>query len=378
MIRWLKNLERWPRWWLILAGLTWLAVIGFIDYQTGYEMLFSVFYLLGVGLAAWFVGRWFGLVMSLLSVVVWIAGDMAAGAKYKQQWIPIWNALILLVFYLIVVWLLASLRSLQRELETRVKERTRALTREMAERQRLEEEILAISEREQRRMGHDLHDGLCQHLTATALAGQVLDERLSARGLPEAAAAANVVRLVEEGINLARNMARGLYPVEMEAEGLMAAFQDLADTITRGAKVRCVFECRLPVLIHDDGVAAQLYRIVQEAVRNALQHGRPKRIGINLSERQELVTLTVEDDGAGLPEGGTKRGGLGVRIMAHRAAMIGGRFAIEPAPTGGTIVTCSFPATRIEESSRHGGERRSRKSYDTRKSHRQKNYLSRR
>lgn len=246
MIRWLKNLERWPRWWLILAGLTWLAVIGFIDYQTGYEMLFSVFYLLGVGLAAWFVGRWFGLVMSLLSVVVWIAGDMAAGAKYKQQWIPIWNALILLVFYLIVVWLLASLRSLQRELETRVKERTRALTREMAERQRLEEEILAISEREQRRMGHDLHDGLCQHLTATALAGQVLDERLSARGLPEAAAAANVVRLVEEGINLARNMARGLYPVEMEAEGLMAAFQDLADTITRGAKVRCVSNAACP------------------------------------------------------------------------------------------------------------------------------------
>jgi signal transduction histidine kinase len=317
-------------------------------------MLFSVFYLLDVGLAAWFVGRWFGLLMSVLSVVVWIAGDMAAGAKYKQEWIPIWNALILLVFYLIVVWLLTSLRLLQRELEIRVLDRTRALTREMAERQRLEEEILAISEREQRRMGHDLHDGLCQHLTATALAGQVLDERLSARGLPEAAAAAKVVKLVEEGIDMARNLARGLYPVEMEAEGLMTAFQDLAEAITRGAKAKCVFECRLPVLIHDDGVAAQLYRIVQEAVRNALQHGHPKRIGINLSEQGGRVTLTVEDDGAGLPEGGSKGGGLGIRIMAHRAAMIGGHFAVEPAPTGGTIVTCSFPATRPEEAPQGG------------------------
>jgi len=347
MIGWLKNLERWPRPWLVAAGLTLLVVIGFIDYQTGYEMLFSVFYLLEVALAAWFVGRWFGLLMSVLSVVVWIGGDMAAGARYHQPWIPIWNALILLVFYLIVVWLLTNLRLLQRELEIRVSERTRALTREMGERQRLEEEILAISEREQRRMGHDLHDGLCQHLTATALAGQVLDERLSARGLPEAAAAAKVVRLVEEGINMARSMARGLYPVEMEAEGLMAAFQDLADNITRSTRVRCVFECRLPVLIHDDSVAAQLYRIAQEAVRNALQHGRPKRIGINLSEHQGQVSLTVEDDGAGLPEGGA-RNGLGIRIMAHRAAMVGGRFAIEPAPTGGTIVTCFFPGRHSE------------------------------
>jgi signal transduction histidine kinase len=262
--------------------------------------------------------------------------------------VPIWNALILVVSYFAVVWLLASLHTLKRELEIRVAERTKALTREMAERQRLEEEILAISEREQRRMGHDLHDGLCQHLTATALAGQVLDERLSAQGLPEAADAAKVVRLVEEGINLARSLARGLYPVEMEAEGLMTAFQDFTDSISQSTKVRCVFECQSPVLIHDDAAAAQLYRIAQEAVRNALQHGRPKRIGISLSERNGRVTLAIEDDGAGLPEGGPKSPGLGIRIMAHRAAMIGGHFAIEPAPTGGTIVTCSFPATRPE------------------------------
>ena len=96
----------------------------------------------------------------------------------------------------------------------------------MAERQRLEEEILKVSEREQRRIGHDLHDNLCQHLTATALAGQVLGERLAAKTLPEAADAAQVVQLAEEGIDLARNLARGLYPVEMEAEGLMGAFQE--------------------------------------------------------------------------------------------------------------------------------------------------------
>jgi signal transduction histidine kinase len=343
MVRLLERLERRSQPFLVLAGLAVLVVIGTIDYLTGFEVLFSVFYLLEVALAAWFVGKGFGLLMSVLSVLVWIGGDLAAGARYSNPLIPVWNALILMVFYFVVVWLLTNLRALHRELEARVRQRTAALVREMAERQRLEEEILQVSEREQRRIGHELHDSLCQHLTGTALAGQVLGERLAAKSLPEAADADKVVELVEEGITLARNLARGLYPVEMEAEGLMAAFQDLADNLTKGARVRCIFECEAPVLMHDDAAATHLYRIAQEAVRNAIQHGKPKRIGITLAEQNGLVTLTVEDDGVGVPETAQKSGGLGVQIMAHRAAMIGGSFAIEPAPTGGTIVTCSIP-----------------------------------
>jgi signal transduction histidine kinase len=201
-----------------------------------------------------------------------------------------------------------------------------------------------VSEREQRRIGHDLHDSLCQHLTATALAGQVLSERLAARSLTEAADADKVVELVEEGINLARSLARGLYPVEMEAEGLMAAFRELADNLTKRTKVTCVFDCRTPVLVHDGATATHLYRIVQEAVSNAMRHGKARRIGISLSEEAGHVTLTIEDDGGGLPDDWQTREGLGIRIMAHRAAMIGGSLSVEPAPTGGTIVTCSVPA----------------------------------
>jgi signal transduction histidine kinase len=343
MLPLLEKLERRSRATLALIGLALLLLIGFIDYLTGFELLFSVFYLLEVGLAAWFIGKGFGLLMSVLSVAVWIGGDLAAGARYSTPLIPIWNALILMVCYFIVVWLLTSLRSLHQELESKVRQRTQALTREMAERQRLEGEILKVSEREQRRIGHDLHDSLCQHLTATALAGQVLGERLEAKSLPEAADAAQVVALVEDGISLARSLARGLYPVEMEAEGLMAAFQELAGNISKGAKTLCVFECATPVLIHDDAVATHLYRIAQEAIRNAIQHGKAKRIGISLYERDGLLTLVVEDDGTGLPEGGPASSGLGIRIMTQRMAMIGGTFAIELAPTGGTIVTCSLP-----------------------------------
>jgi signal transduction histidine kinase len=343
MYQLLVKLERHSRSSLVLTGLAILASIGFVDYLTGFELMFSAFYLLEVGLAAWFVGRGFGLLMSVMSVMVWIGGDLAAGARYSNPWIPIWNALILIVLYLIVVYLVTSLRTLHRELEARVQQRTAALTREMTERQRLEEEILQVSEREQRRIGHDLHDNLCQHLTATALAGQVLGERLAAKSLPEAADATKVVELVEDGIDLARNLARGLYPVELESEGLMAAFEELADNLTKGAGVLCVFECELPVLIRDNAAATHLYRIAQEAVRNAIRHGKARRIEMRLSDQDGLVKLTVEDDGVGLPEPLRPGGGLGMRIMAHRAAMIGGAFSIEPGLAGGTMVTCSFP-----------------------------------
>ncbi len=342
MARLFDNLEQRSKKLFVAALLAALTAIGLVDYLTGFQLVFSVFYLLVVGLGAWFVGAGFAAAMSLLSVVVAVGGDVAAGASYSTPLVPIWNALILLGFYLVVVWLVARLRSLQRTLESRVRDRTADLRREMAERERLEEEILQVGEREQRRIGHELHDTLCQHLTATALAGQVTAEKLGARSLPESADARRIVDLVEEGIEMARNLARGLYPVEMEAEGLMAAFQQMAQAINQAGRIRCVFECASPVLIHNDAVATHLYRIANEAVLNAVRHSKASQIGITLAERDGTVKLTVEDDGVGMPEGPTQGGGLGIRIMAHRAAMLNGAFSIEPGATGGTIVTCAF------------------------------------
>jgi signal transduction histidine kinase len=343
MIKLLQNLEHRSRPFWMLAGLGFLVLVGITDYRTGFELSFSVFYLLGIGLGAWFIGRWYGLFLSLLSVVVWITGDFAAGVHYSSPFIPIWNSTILLTFYSIVVWLLASLHSLHKGLEDRVRQSTLALTQEMAERERLEKEILEVSEREQRRLGRDLHDGLCQHLTGTALAGQVLREKLQAKASPEAADAAKIIGLVEDGITMARDLARGTYQVDKDAEGLMAALQELSANISKWSKTVCVFEHDAPVLIHNATTAMHLHRIAQEAVSNAIRHGKARRIVIELSERNGQVTLTVEDDGVGLSEGWQKSPGLGTRIMAHRAAMIGADFAIDLNPTGGTFVKCSLP-----------------------------------
>jgi signal transduction histidine kinase len=242
----------------------------------------------------------------------------------------------------VVVWLLAHLRSFHQNLEGQVRQRTTALTKEMAERERLERELLEISEREQRRIGQDLHDGLCQHLTGATLAGQVLEEKLAALNLSEATDANKVVEIIEEGINLSRSLAKGLYPVEMEADGLMLALEEFATTSGELFKVSCHFECDSPVLIHDPATAGHLYRIAQEAVGNAIKHGKARKILIRLDVSEESTVLSVMDDGIGLPEPLPENRGLGLRIMAHRSAMIGGVFNVRPAATGGTLATCEL------------------------------------
>ena len=211
--------------------------------------------------------------MSVLSVVVWITGELSPRPLFQfvHSHLERDHPDRLLLYRGLVP---DRLRSLHQELENHVRQRTTAWTQEMAERERLEKEILQITERERRRIGRDLHDSLCQHLTATALAGQVLGEQLDAGSLPDAADAGKLVELVEDGIKLARNLARGIYAIEMEAEGLMGAFRELADNITKGSKVSCVFECDSPVLIHDDAAATHLYRIAPR--RSAMRSVMPK------------------------------------------------------------------------------------------------------
>jgi signal transduction histidine kinase len=353
VLRIVKQLENRPRIAIVALASLIIAAVGFVDFVTGFETSFSIFYLLAIGLAAWFVGRGFAILLSILSVVVSLAGDVAEGAHFSSALIPAWNAVALLTFYLIVVWLLVSLRSLYQNLERQVRQRTTALTEEMAERERLERELLEISEREQRRIGQDLHDGLCQHLTGAMLAGQVLEEKLAALHLPVAEDAGKVVEIVEEGINLSRRLAKGLYPVELEADGLMLALEEFAATSSAVFKVACRFECDSPVLVRDPATAGHLYRIAQEAVGNAIKHGKAKNILIRLEAGENGNELSIQDDGTGLPDPLPKQRGMGLRIMAHRSAMIGGKFNVGRREGGGTRVACELEGSPLARPDNH-------------------------
>jgi signal transduction histidine kinase len=323
-----------------------VLVVGLADFATGYEISFSIFYLLPICYALWNLGTLFATAVAALSIASWLLGDWAAGVVYPNQFVPVWNACITFGFYLVVIWLLSRLRTFQETLEDRVRQRTAALAAEIQTRHELEKEILIISEREQQRIGHELHDTLCQHLTGTAIAGQVMGEKLAAESRPEVRDAEQIVDLIEEGIEITRNLARGLFPVEIEAEGLISAFRELARTYDQRNGMACRFEADQPALIHDTVLAAHLYRIGQEAVRNAVQHSGARNIVIRFAEEGGSSRLSIRDDGTGIPSVVGERKGMGLHIMRHRAGMIGAEFGIQ-SDQHGTVISCSVATPGI-------------------------------
>ena len=321
---------------LILAGL-----IGYVDYLTGYDHSMLLFYFLPISLAAWSANFAFGLIIVGLCVTTWVLADLASGIPA----VGLWNIGMAFASYALLAGLVSKLGTLVRELDRRVDERTAAYEREMAERRRLDQEIAQVADRERRRLGHDLHDKLGQHLTGTALAAQVLKEKLAAKHCPETGDAEKLVRCVEEGIDFTRNLARGFFSPELRAEGLVVALQNLADTVTEQSGISCALHCDELLPIHDSTVANQLYRIAQEAVTNSVKHAGASHIDIRLIMTGSELCLSVLDDGIGFPD---KPGseGLGLHLMRHAAALTGGNFDIRRNGEKGTIAT--FRVTHLE------------------------------
>lgn len=210
-----------------------------------------------------------------------------------------------------------------------------------AERERLEHEILHSTEREQKRIGRDLHDGLCQVLVGAKLRSFYLERSMVKHGLPELAQEAKALEKALNGaIDQARDLARGLNPLKVTPDGLAAALQKLTDDIDQGRGPRCCCRIPAPVTISNHEVADHLYHIAQEALQNALKHARAKKIVVSLTRRNGRMVLAVEDDGAGLPKS-VRHAGMGLRNMQARARLIGGQLEIRPRKNHGVVVRCA-------------------------------------
>jgi signal transduction histidine kinase len=347
MMTWLQRFGAWPKEVVVLACILFVMLVGLVDYLTGYETFFFTFYLLAVFLGTWRVSPIFGALMSALSVTAWISANIEAGAHYSSYFIPVWNAGIMFAIYLIIVFLLTRLKRVNERLEERVRLRTAALTREMQERKQLQKELLENSEREQRRIGRDLHDGLCQHLTGTALAGHLLQLKLAAHAA-EAGEAERLVKLLEEGIELTRQLSYRLDPVAVVGGNLTDHFADLAADTGRRFKVACHFASSLREPLEDTATAAHLYRIAQDAVANAVNRVGVTHINLGLASVAAETVLTVMDDGGESPE--TVRGDAEARrrAMAYRAELIGARLRWERVATNGTRLTCTVPGNETK------------------------------
>jgi two-component system, LuxR family, sensor kinase FixL len=271
----------------------------------------------------------------IFCVVVWVLSDLASGIPA----VGFWNIGMAFASFVLFAGVLSKLRSLIRELDQRVHERTEALQREMAERRRLDQEIAKVADRERRRLGQDLHDKLGQHLTGTALTAQALKEKLAGRSAPEVSDAEKLVRYLEDGIDLTRNLARGFFSPELEADGLIFALQNLAENVRERFGVNCVFDAEESIRIQDSTISNQLYRIAQEAVTNSVKHAAAKQIDIRLAMDGSELVLTIVDDGVGFPDK-LQSQGLGLHLMCHGAALSGATFDIRRNSPCGTIVTC--------------------------------------
>ena len=217
---------------------------------------------------------------------------------------------------------------------------------EVTERKRLEQEILQISELEQRRIGQDLHDGICQVLVGIELKSQSLAETLEKKARPQAAQAEEIARHVREVIAQTRSLARGLSPFILESEGLISALGELAVSTEKLFAVKCNFQHDAAVSISDQAVATHLYRIAQEAVANAVKHGKAASVQISLTDTGDKTLLAVSDDGIGFRSPLPSAAGMGLRTMQYRAGIIGAALLVQAQAKGGTRIVCFLQNSR--------------------------------
>jgi signal transduction histidine kinase len=238
-------------------------------------------------------------------------------------------------------------------LESRVRARTielrqanKKLESEIARRKGLEGEILAVSDREQQRLGQELHDGLCQHLTAVAFMTRSIALRLRDHRVVDADDIEKVAELVNNAAVDTRNLSRALHRVDVDAAGLVVALQDLVEREIW--RTPCRLEAKPSFHIDEDTAASHLYRIAREAVINANKHAQARQIVVRLERVRKEMVVRVLDDGVGLPKELKPQQGLGFHIMNYRAQLMGGRMEIDSPQTGGTRVSCylAVPAPR--------------------------------
>jgi PAS domain S-box-containing protein len=219
------------------------------------------------------------------------------------------------------------------------------IARDISERRRLEQEVLEISDRERREIGHTLHDGLSQHLAGIELMSRVLEQNISKKSKAGAEQAAKIAEHVRDAISQTRMVARGLSPVSVESNGLMSALQELTTTLSRMFGIECRFEYSEPLLIRDNAIATHLYRIVQEAINNGIKHGKTKKVEIRVARNGSgLMQLIVTDWGKGFPKRTPANGGMGLQIMKYRANMIGASLDIQDSGNKGVRVICTMKA----------------------------------
>jgi signal transduction histidine kinase len=330
----IEKLKCQPRWLVISEAFVLVSLIGWIDFITGWEWSVFIFYAVPIVATVWKAGPRAGYLFASFCAVIWVVAQLADN-PYRTGWGLTLAAIGRQFYFVVLVVAVAAVRT-RREMD-------RARIASLERTQQLEREILRTSEREQQRIGRDLHDSLGPHLAAINYAATFLANDLRLRHQPEAAKAEQVRDLATSAIALTRGLARGIFPTHMEGPGLAVALKELAETTSHLGGVEVSFHENGDTTVANPEAGMQLYRIAQEAVNNAVRHGAAKNVTLVLSQDEGEMRLVIADDGKGLPPLAEDTSGVGLRSMKHRAHSLSGTMKFESHADEGTIVTCQVP-----------------------------------
>ena len=318
----------------LVASLLLLAGIGWLDMTTGYQMSLVLLYSVPIAFAGYTCDRYTPFALATLACVVWCWADLGSGHEYFSAFVHAWEVCVRSVFFFVVAIAVVAVKDRQEESRARLSAVERA--------RKIEHQVAAITEYEQQRIGREMHDGLSQYLAAVSCAMTALKIDIEKSASPALAVkAAEIEKLLSESVNQTHDLARSLAPVYHKGPGLAAALYELAATTSRRAGIPCSFESVGEESITQDGIATYLYRIAQEAVANAVRHGKAHEIVVQLSAAAGAVNLSISDDGIGFSDSSRNGDGVGLSVMNYRAGMIGGELVIEDRASGGTTVSCA-------------------------------------
>jgi signal transduction histidine kinase len=335
-MRLLEAFKRQKRGWILAEMVALVLAIGYVDSITGYQVRLLPLYTVPIFIVAWFCKRNSALVFGVFTGAISLTADWLSSDPDLMGWTRPWEIVRHLATCFVVAAVGVALRGRAATTAARI-----AL---LEHSHRLEREIVNISEDEQRRIGQDLHDGLCQQLAALSCAAGSLHDDLEKSNLKEESyAAAALSKLLQDATLQARDLAHELVPAHVAQVGLILALESLAESVSRLQHIECVFEIRGERKQFSEEEAGHLYRIAQEAINNATRHGRAKRILISLHNTPAGTTLQILDDGIGIAEEAGNGRGMGLNIMRYRARQTGNELEILKPNTGGTLVSCRPP-----------------------------------
>ena len=343
--RWNRRLSSAPQVTKYLTALALICVVGYADLVVGEEISFSIFYMLPIAYAAWFIGTAAGLAASIISGVTWFAVEVTQHEPFSHELIPVWNATVRLGFFMVGVGLARMIRNTEKRLLREVFRRTRTLRVESDRRRRLERQLMEVTAREQLRMAQDLHDGLGQYLSALAFHARMLSDDLRQHDSPQTAQAERIVEIIRTTNQAIRRLDRAMRVPDATDGGFPVAIRSLVEEFQQLTGVRCELDLAHLADALDPFRVLMMFRIVQEAMSNAVKHGNPHTIKVSTVLANGMLHLRIVDDGAGLSVKFGPGSGTGMRIMKVRAELIGGHLSLRPNGDAGCVVECILPVS---------------------------------